>query len=165
MKKKIKTKLTLLILAAIFLYSTSIITESVAQESITITSHGCFSCSFEENNYSVNWIYTGSIPNVSIYLYNVPVTIIEYIVIENTPNLGTYYWNMPVSHSLDGNYSLVVCDSNNHLINDTVIRAIYPIQTFPPNIPGYTILVTGLIIGITSVIVVVPIIKNLRKRS
>jgi hypothetical protein len=165
MKKKIKTKSILLMLAAIFLYSASIMTESVAQESITITSHGCFSCSFEENNYSVNWIYTGNIPNVSIYIYNLPVTIIEYIVIENTPNLGSYDWNMPVSHSLDGNYSLVVCDSSNHLINDTVIRYVYPIQTFPPNISGYPILLTGLIIGISSVIITVPIIMKLRKRS
>ena len=163
MKKKIKTKSILLILATIFLYSASFMTESIAQESITITSHGCTSCSFEQNNYHVDWTYTGVIPNVSIYLYDLSVTTIEYVVIENTPNLGTHEWNMPVSHSLDGNYSLVVCDSNNHLINDTVIRTVYPIQTFPINIPGYPILVIGLIIGITSVITAVPIIKKLRK--
>jgi len=163
MKKKIKTRSILLILAVLFFYSSSIMTESVAQESITIMSHGCFSCSFEENNYSVNWIYTGNIPNVSIYLYNVPVTIIEYIVIENTPNLGSYSWNMPVSHSLDGNYSLVVCDANNHNVNDSVIRAVYPVQTFLPQILGYPMLLIGLIIGITIGIVVITLTKKLRK--
>jgi hypothetical protein len=165
MNKKTKTKSILLILAVIFLYSTSILRDSVAQESITITSHGCTSCSFEDNTYHVGWIYTGDIPNVSIYLYDEAVTTIEYIVVENTSNLGLYEWYMPVSHSLDGNYSLVVCDSSNHLINDTVIRAVYPIVTIPPIIPGYPILVSGLIIGITCVIVAVPIIKKLRKRS
>ncbi|MFX0039969.1 MAG: hypothetical protein ACFFAB_11585 [Candidatus Heimdallarchaeota archaeon] len=165
MKRKIKIKSILLILAVIFLYSVSIITESVAQESITITSHGCTSCSFEENTYQVDWSYSGDIPNVSIYFYDEAVTTIEYIIVENTPNLGTYGWNMPVSHSLDGNYSLVVCDANNHLVNDTVIRAVYPIVTFPPIIPGYPILAIGLIIGITSMITSVPIIKKLRKRA
>ncbi|MFX0024546.1 MAG: hypothetical protein ACFE9S_19685, partial [Candidatus Hermodarchaeota archaeon] len=91
-------------------------TESVAQESITITSHGCISCSLEQNTYHVDWSYSGVIPNVSIYFYDEFVTTLEYTIVENTPNLGTYEWNMPVSHSLDGNYSLVVCDSNNHLI-------------------------------------------------
>lgn len=164
MKKKIKTKSILLILAVLFFYSSSIMTESVAQESITITSHGCVSCSFEENNYSVNWNYTGDILNVSIYLYNLPETIIEYIVIENTPNLGSYDWNMPVSHSLDGDYSLVVCDANNHNVNDSVIRGVYPVQTFPPQIPGYPMLSIGLIIGITTGIVAITITKKLRKR-
>jgi hypothetical protein len=113
----------------------------------------------------VDWIYTGDIPNVSIYLYNEPITIIEYIVIEDTPNLGTYDWNMPVSHSLDGNYSLVVCDANNHKVNDSVIRTVYPVQTFPPSpIHGYPIFSIGLIIGISIVIIVIPMTKRLKKR-
>lgn len=164
MKKKVKINLVLLILAAIFLYSSSITPRTVAQESITITSHGCVSCSFDTNTYHVDWTYTGVIPNVSIYLYDEAVTTIEYIVIENNPNLGTYEWNMPVSHTLDGNYSLVVCDSTNHNVNDTVIRTVYPIVTYPTTIPGFPILLTGLIIGMTSVIVAIISTKKLRKR-
>ncbi|MFX1418833.1 MAG: hypothetical protein ACFE9N_07935 [Promethearchaeota archaeon] len=118
----------------------------------------------EENTYHVDWTYTGVIPNVSIYLYDEAVTIIEYVVVENTTNLGTYEWNMPVSHSLDGNYSLVVCDSSNHNVNDTVIRAIYPIITFPQPIPGFPMFLIGLITGITCVIAVISLTKKLRKR-
>lgn len=164
MKKKIKAKLTLLIIIAIFLYSSSITTKSVAQESITIMMHGCTLCNQEENTYQVDWIYTGSIPNVSIYFYDEAVTTLEYIIVENTPNLGTYEWNMPVSHTLDGNYSLVVCDSNNHKVNDTVIRTVYPIYSFSANISGYPILVIGLIIGIASMITATTLTKKLRKR-
>ncbi|MFX0004089.1 MAG: hypothetical protein ACFE9J_11440 [Candidatus Hermodarchaeota archaeon] len=164
MKRKIKTKSILLMVVVTFLYSALILTDSVAQESITITSHGCTMCNDEENTYQVDWSYSGDIPNISIYFYDEFVTTLEYTIVENTPNLGIYEWNMPVSHSLDGNYSLVVCDSSNHLINDTVIRTVYPILRFPPNITGYPIIITGLIIGISSVMTSIPIIKKLRKR-
>jgi hypothetical protein len=163
-KKKLKKKSILLVLTVIFLYSFSTINNSVAQESINITSHGCIMCNVEENNYFVNWTWTGNIPEVSIYFYNLSMTIIEYIIVENTANLGTYEWGMPLSHTLDGNYSLVVCDSSNHKINDSVVRFVYPIQTFHTNIPGYPILLTGVTIGIISVIVAVSLTKKLRKR-
>jgi hypothetical protein len=161
---KLKKKSILLVLAVIFLYSFSTINDSVAQETITITSHGCIMCNAEENQYFVNWSWTGNIPEVSIYFYNLSMTIIEYIIVENTANLGTYEWNMPVSHTLDGNYSLVVCDSSNHNINDSIVRFVYPIQTFQTDIPGYPILLTGAIIGIISVIVAISLTKKLRKR-
>lgn len=165
-KKKIKINSILLILATLFLYSSSIMTESVAQESITITSYGCTMCNVEENKYFVNWTYTGNIPNVSIYFYDLSITTIEYIIIENTTNLGAYEWSMPVSHALNGNYSLVVCDSSNHSIYDSVVRFVYPIQTFPTQgIPGYPILLIGAIIGIMSVMVALPLTKKLRKSS
>ncbi len=164
-KKKLKIKSILLVLAVIFFYSFSTINDSVAQgESITITSHGCTMCNVEENNYFVNWTYTGNIPNVSIYFYDLSLTTIEYIIIENTTNLGTYEWVMPVSHPLDGNYSLVVCDSSNHSIYDSVVRFVYPIQTVPTNIPGYPTLLIIAINGIMSVIVAVSLTKKLRKR-
>lgn len=166
MKKKIKTKSILLTFAVILLYSFSTINDSVAQgESITITGHGCTMCNVEENNYFVNWIYTGNIPNVSIYFYNLSMTTIEYIIIENTTNLGTYEWSMPVDHPLDGDYYLVVCDSNNHSIQDSVLRTVYPIQEFhkpSQKIPGYPILLIGAAIGIMSVIIAVLLIKKLR---
>ncbi|UCC19593.1 MAG: hypothetical protein JSV62_16080 [Promethearchaeota archaeon] len=164
MKKRVKIKLVLLTLAVIFLYSFSITPRTVAQESITIWSHGCSACNQETNVYEVDWTYTGVIPYVSIYLYDEAVTTIEYVVVENTPNLNTYNWSMPVSHTLDGNYSLVVCDSSNHNVNDTVYQGIYPILTFPPPIPGFPIFLIGLITGITSVIAAISLTKKLRKR-
>ncbi|MFX1570082.1 MAG: hypothetical protein ACFFCV_17130 [Promethearchaeota archaeon] len=165
MRKKIKVKSILLITAVVFLYSCSILTESVANsESITIMSWGCTSCSMEQNSYSVDWTYTGNITSVSIYYYDVSMTTIKYTIIENTPNNGTYEWNMPESHTLDGNYSLVVCDASNHNINDSKIQVVYPIEDITINIPipGYPILVTGLIIGITGVIAAIILNKKLR---
>lgn len=165
MKKKTKTKLILLIIATIFLCSSSITTSTVAQEkSITITSYGCVSCSLDTNEYHVDWSYSGDIPNVAIYLYNLSMTVIEYIVTAMTTNLGSYEWNMPVSHQLDGEYNLAVCDYNNNSIRDVVKLNIYPIQTFGKPISGYPILLIGLIIGIISVIAAIPITKKLRKR-
>lgn len=165
MKKKTKTKLILLIIATIFLCSSSITTSTVAQEkSITITSYGCVSCSLDTNEYHVDWSYSGDIPNVAIYLYNLSMTVIEYIVTAMTTNLGSYEWNMPVSHQLDGEYNLAVCDYNNNSIRDVVKLNIYPIQTFGQPISGYPILLIGLIIGITSVIAAISITKKLRKR-
>ncbi|MFX1409282.1 MAG: hypothetical protein ACFFA6_02945 [Promethearchaeota archaeon] len=169
MKKKIKTKSILLTFAVILLYSFSTINDSVAQgESITITGHGCTMCNVEENNYFVDWIYTGNIPNVSIYFYDLSMTTIEYIIIENITNLGTYEWSMPIDHPLDGDYYLVVCDSNNHSIQDSVLRTVYPIQEFHKpsrDIQGYPILLIGAIIGIMSVIVAVSLTKKLRMRQ
>jgi hypothetical protein len=166
MKKKIKTKSILLIIATLYIYSCSILTDSAAQETISITSHGCTMCNTEQNEYFVNWSWTGSIPEVSIYFYDVSITTLEYIIIENATNIGGYEWIMPGSHTLDGNYSLVVCDSSNHHVNDSVYREVYPIQTYtPPNIPGYPLLVTGLIIGITSAIVALILTKKLKQNK
>ncbi|MFX0000809.1 MAG: hypothetical protein ACFE88_11890 [Candidatus Hermodarchaeota archaeon] len=165
MKKKIMTKINILILIALFLYFSSITPQTVAiGESITITSYGCSSCSMEENSYSVDWNYSGNISSVSIYLYDVTMTTIKYTVIENTPNLGTYEWSMPVSHTLDGNHSLVVCDYNNNSIKDSVFMNVYPIQTFTPPIPGYPMLLVTCIILITTVITIATLSKKLRKR-
>jgi len=164
LKKKVKINLVLLIATAIFLYSSSITPRTVAQESITIMSHGCSGCNQETNNFWVNWSYTGSIPDVSIFIYNLSLTFIEYVVVNGTTNLGTYEWSFPVSHPLDGEYYLVVCDYSNHNVNDSVLKEVYPIQTFPQPIPGYPILLIGLIIGITSVIAVIALTKKLRKR-
>lgn len=164
MKKKIKTKLILLILTAIFLYSSSITTCTVAQESITITSHGCSACNQETNSFWVNWSYTGSILQISIFIYDLTMTTIEYTVVDGTTNLGAYEWSFPVSHPLDGEYYLVVCDYSNNNVNDSVLKEVYPIQSFTPPIPGYPILLIGLIIGITSVIAAIPLTKRLRKR-
>ncbi len=144
------------------MYSSSTTTCTVAQESITITSHGCSACNVETNDFWVNWSYTGSIPQISIFIYNLTMTTIEYTVVDGTTNLGSYEWSFPVSHPLDGDYYLVVCDYSNHNINDSVLKEFYPIQTFP--IPGYPILLIELIIGITSVIVAIPLTKKLRKR-
>lgn len=169
MKKKTKTKLILLIIATIFLYSSSITTSTVAQDkSITITSWGCVSCSLDYNEYHAGWSYSGDIPNVAIYLYNLSMTVIEYVVTAMTSNLGSYEWNMPVSHQLDGEYNLAVCDYNNNNIRDVVEMTIYPIQIFGQPISGYPILLIGLIIGITSVIAAIPITKileNGKKKS
>jgi hypothetical protein len=164
-KKKLKIKSILMILTVIFFYFFSTINDSVAQaESITITSYGCTMCNVEENNYFVNWTYTGNIPDVSIYFYDLNMTTIEYIIVENTTNLGAYEWVMPVSHTLDGNHSLVVCDSSNHSIYDSVYQVVYPIQTFTPPIPGYPTLLIIAINGIMSVILAVSLTKKLRKR-
>jgi len=135
-----------------------------AQESITITGYGCVGCSFVTNRYHVDWSYTGYIPYVSIYLYNLSMTTIEYIVTSMTLNLNNYNWSFPVSHTLDGEYYLVVSDFYNNNVNDTVLMNVYPIQTYPPFISGYPIILIGLTIGITSVIMVITLIKKLRKR-
>jgi hypothetical protein len=96
LKKKTKTKLILLIIATIFLYSSSITTSTVAQDkSITIYSYGCVSCSLDYNEYHVDWSYSGDIPNVAIYLYNLSMTVIEYIVTAMTTNLGSF--GQPIS--------------------------------------------------------------------
>lgn len=164
MKKKVKIELILLIFMAIFLYSSSIAPQAVAQgESIDIISHGCSSCGQPQNNYFVDWSYTGYIPYVSIYLYDLTMTTIEYTITDITPNTGTYDWTMPVGHSLDGQYYLVVRDYSNGSIQDSVLQTIYSVESLYPNIPGYSILAIGLIIGITSVIITISVIKKLRK--
>ncbi|MFX1390303.1 MAG: hypothetical protein ACFE9Z_09595 [Promethearchaeota archaeon] len=163
MNKKIESKLVLLILVLMILYLSSTIPRTVAQESITITGHGCTSCNTESNSYSVYWSYTGTIPQVSILIYDLTNTTLEYTVVDGTTNLGSYSWSFPVSHPLDGEYNLVVCDYSNHNVNDSVQREIYPIQTYSPQIPGYPMLSIGLIIGITSIIVTIHLTKKLRK--
>lgn len=165
MKKKIKLKLLLLILTAIFLYSSSITPQTIAQdESITIGNRGCSSCNQEQNLFFVEWTYTGTITDVSIYYYNLSMTTIEYTITPMTANNGSYEWNMPASHQLDGEYYLVVCDYSDNLVNDSVLTEVYPIQSFTPAVPGYPIFFIGLIIGITCVITVIPLTNKLRKR-
>ncbi|MFX1496767.1 MAG: hypothetical protein ACFFBH_04505 [Promethearchaeota archaeon] len=165
MKKKVKIELILLIFTAIFLYTSSITPQAVAQESITITARGCSVCNQENNYFWVNWSSTGTIPQVSIFIYNLTMTTLEYTVVDGTTNDGSFGWNFPASHTLDGEYYLLVCDTSNHNVNDSRIIDVYPIQTIPPIlIPGYSILTIGLIIGITSVIIIISVIKKLRKR-
>ncbi len=164
MKKKVKIKSILLILSTIMLITCSFTNQTIAQaESITITEYGCTMCNSEDNNYTVGWLYTGSIANVSIYFYDLSLTTIEYIIAEGIANVGTYVWSMPVSHSLDGEYYVVVCDYINHNINDSTLMNVYPIYTYSPSVPGYPALLIGLIIGIISVITRVLITEKLKK--
>lgn len=154
---------------AIFLHSFSITTRTVAQaESITIMSYGCSFCNQEENTYSVGWVWSGNITFVSIHYYDLSMTDIEYTIVGMTPNNGSYEWYMPSSHSLDGNYSLVVSDYSNNNINDSVIQEVYPIWTptpIPtPSIPGYSIILIGLMIGLMIAIIAKPLIIKSRKR-
>ncbi len=162
MRKKIQSKLVLLIVAAVLLYSSSVIPLTVAQESIDITSHGCSACNQETNEFFVDWTYTGNISQVSIFIYDLTMATLEYTVVDGTTNLGTYSWSFPASHPLDGEYYIMVCDYSNHNVNDSVQREIYPIQTFRPQIPGYPILSIGLIIGITNLITAIILSKKLR---
>ncbi|MFW9828488.1 MAG: hypothetical protein ACFFEY_12930 [Candidatus Thorarchaeota archaeon] len=164
MKEKIKIKSILLILSTIMLITCSLTNQTIAQaESITITEYGCTMCNSEDNNYTVGWVYTGSIPTVSIYFYDISLTTMEYIVAEGITNLGKYNWNMPVFHSLDGEYYIVVCDHINHNINDSALMNVYPIYTYSPSVSGYPILLIGLIIGIISVVITILLTEKLRK--
>ena len=162
MKKNTNIKLILLISISIFLYSSSITPKTVAQaDSITIMSHGCSACNQETNTFFVDWVWSGTIPSVSIYYYNLSMTYLEYTITSMTPNNGTYEWHLPTSHQLDGYYSLVVCDYSNHNVNDTVTQEVLPIMDTSSNlIPGYSIILIGFIIGI----VTIPLILKLRKR-
>ncbi|NHJ22552.1 MAG: hypothetical protein EAX91_16515 [Candidatus Lokiarchaeota archaeon] len=165
MKKKVKLNLILLISTAILLSSSSITPQTMAQESITIWASGCIVCNQENNYFFVNWTSTGTIPQISIFIYNLTLTTLEYTVVDGTTNDGTFGWNFPASHTLDGEYYLLVCDTSNHNVNDTRLIHVYPIQTYPPPpIPGFPVLIVGLIIGITSIIVAIPLTKKLRKR-
>ena len=141
--------------------------QTMAQESITIWASGCTVCNQENNYFFVNWSSTGTIPQVSIFIYNLTMTTLEYTVVDGTINDGNFGWNFPASHTLDGDYYLLVCDTSNHNVNDTRSIHVYPIQTYyipPPPIPGYPVLIVGLIVGITSIIVAIPLTKKLRKR-
>jgi hypothetical protein len=89
------------------------------------------------------------------------MTYLEYTITSMTPNNGTYEWHLPASHQLDGDYYLVVCDYSNHNTNDTVIQEIHQIMDTSSNIiPGYSIILIGLIIGI----ITIPLTIKLRKR-
>ena len=161
MKKKIKIKLILLIFIAIFLNSFSIATRTVAQaESITIGNRGCSSCNQEQNSYYVEWTWSGDIPFVSIHYYNISTTTIEYTITSMTANNGSYEWHLPSSHSLNGTYYLVVSDYSNNNINDSVTTEILPIWGITPDIPGYSTILIGLMIGI----IAIPLIIKSRKR-
>lgn len=164
LKKKTASKLIFLISIAFLLSSSSIATQTVAQESIDITSYGCVGCSFVTNRYHVDWDYTGTIPYVSINIYNLSMTTIEYIVTSMTVNLGSYNWTFPISHTLDGEYYLVVSDYYNSNVNDTVLFNVYPIQGYTPFISGYPIILIGLTIGITSMVMIITLIKKLKKK-
>jgi hypothetical protein len=81
----------------------SFTSQTIAQaESITITEYGCTMCNLEDNNYTIGWVYTGSIPTVSIYFYYLSLTTMEYSIVEGIANLSTYNWNIPASHPFDG---------------------------------------------------------------
>lgn len=165
MKKIIKIKLILLIFIAIFLHSFSITPRTVAQdESIDIRSFGCSGCSQEHNTYFAEWVWSGSIPSVSIYYYNLSMTVIEYTITSMTPNNGSYEWQMPSSHTLDGEYYLVVFDYSNNNIYDAVTTDVYPVLSTTSNIPGYSIILIGLMIGLTIGIIAIPLTIKSRKR-
>lgn len=150
---------------AIFLHSFSNTTRTVAQtESISIMGYGCSGCNQEHNNYTVEWVWSGDIPFVSIYYYNLPMTVIEYTITSMTTNNGSYDWHLPSSHSLNGNYYLVVSDYSNNNVNDSVIQEILPIWGMTPNIPGYSIILIGLMIGSMIGIIAIPQTIKSRKR-
>ena len=154
-----------MIFIAIFLHSFSITTLTVAQdESIDIRNYGCSSCNQEQNTYFVEWVWSGSISFVSIYYYNLSMTYIEYTVTSMTTNNGSYEWNMPSSHTLDGEYYLVVSDYSNSNTQDSRETTVYPIMNTTSNIPGYSIILIGLMIGLTIGIIAIPLTKKLRKR-
>ena len=83
------------------------------------------------------------------------MTVIEYIITGMTPNNGTYEWHLPISHSLDGDYYLVVWDYNNNSTRDSVIQEVYQITDTTSNIPGYPIILIGLMIGITTILLTI----------
>lgn len=143
------------------MYSFFNIPLTMAQESITITGSGCSACNQVTNKYFVDWDWTGDIPYVSIYYYNLSMTYLEYTITGMTINNGTYEWQLPISHQLDGQYNLVVCDYSNHEINDTVTRNVYPVtDNTSMNISGYSLILIGLMIGI----IVIPLTIKLRER-
>ena len=92
------------------------------------------------------------------------MTYIEYTVTSMTTNNGSYEWNMPSSHTLDGEYYLVVSDYSNSNTQDSRETTVYPIMNTTSNIPGYSIILIGLMIGLTIGIIAIPLTKKLRKR-
>jgi len=110
------------------------------------------------SDHYIYWTSTGDISNVTIFLYNNDVTVME--IVPSKLNDGEYYWTLPSTLADSTQYQIRISDISNPTTYDfsDYFEIKSPVST-PPDIPGYNIF---LLIGITCIVSVI-LLKNRRK--
>ncbi|MFX1375114.1 MAG: Ser-Thr-rich GPI-anchored membrane family protein [Promethearchaeota archaeon] len=110
-------------------------------------------------SYNILWTFTGLISNVEILLkHNSDIESIN----SSTPCDGSYIWTIPDTIVEGSNYQIIIREVGNPDINDTsdFFSIVKMGGAKSPQIPGYDITIVSLIIGSSSMIIIVMVRKK-----